>query len=93
MPGENCAIFGCSSNRRNKGISLFKLPTANDEETKLWRREMLNIITKDRVIDSNLKNQIDNDSIHICEKHFLITDMYICKYINLSVIFLFCFYD
>ena len=28
MPGENCAIVGCSTNRRHKDISLFKLPTA-----------------------------------------------------------------
>ena len=28
MPGENCAIVGCSTNRRHKDISLFELPTA-----------------------------------------------------------------
>ena len=28
MPGVNCAIVGCSTNRRHKDISLLRLPTA-----------------------------------------------------------------
>ena len=79
MPGENCAFVGCSSNRRHKEISLFKLPTAKDETTKKWRREMLNVITKDRVVDANFKKQIENDHVYVCEKHFMECDMYICK--------------
>ena len=35
MPGENCAIVGCSNNRWHKDTTLFKLPTANPtDETK-----------------------------------------------------------
>ena len=40
---------------RHKEISLFKLPTAKDETTEKWRKEMLNVITKDRVVDANFK--------------------------------------
>ena len=80
MSGENCAFAGCSSNRRHKDISLFKLPTAKDETTEEWRREMLNIITKDRVVDANFKKQVDNEHVYVCEKHFRECDMYICKY-------------
>ena len=80
MSGENCAFAGCSSNCRHKDISLFKLPTAKDETTEEWRREMLNIITKDRVVDANFKKQVENDHVYVCEKHFRECDMYICKY-------------
>ena len=80
MSGENCAFAGCSSNRRHKDITLFKLPTAKDETTEEWRREMLNIITKDRVVDANFKKQVENDHVYVCEKHFRECDMYICKY-------------
>ena len=59
MSGENCAFVGCSTNLRHKEISMFKLPTAKDK-TK-WRREMLNVITKDRVADENFKKQIEKD--------------------------------
>ena len=80
MSGENCAFAGCSSNRRHKDISLFKLPTAKNETMDEWRREMLNIITKDRVVDANFKKQVDNEHVYVCEKHFRECDMYICKY-------------
>ena len=40
---------------RHKEISLFKLPTAKDETTEKWRKEMLNVITKDKVVDANFK--------------------------------------
>ena len=79
MPGENCAFVGCSANRRHKEISLFKLPTAKDETTKKWRREMLNVKTKDRVVDANSKKQIEKDRVYVCEKHFRECDMYIYK--------------
>ena len=79
MPVENCAFVGCSSNRRHKEISLFKLPTAKDETTKKWRREMLNVKTKDRVVDANSKKQIEKDRVYVCEKHFRECDMYIYK--------------
>ena len=79
MPGENCAFVGCSSNRRHKEISLFKLPTIKDETTKKWRREMLNVITEDRVADANFKKQIEKDHVYVCEKHFSECDMYIYK--------------
>ena len=89
MPGENCAIVGCSTNRRHKDSSLFKLPTAkpNDETTMSWRKAMLNVITTDRVADSDFRRQINNDKVYICETHFLPGDLYISKsIIKLSLI-------
>ena len=79
MSGENCAIFGCPVNRRDKfkGISLFKQPGPSgvghgksDEEQKVWRDNFLSKITKDRTIDESFKKQIERGNIHVCEKHF-----------------------
>ena len=35
--GENCAILGCGSCRRTKGIGIWKLPAPKDEAHKKWR--------------------------------------------------------
>ena len=39
MPGANCAVFGCGSCRRTKGIGIWKLPVAKDEAHRKWRDE------------------------------------------------------
>ena len=70
MPGENCAIFGFSASRRNKGISFFKIPLPNNEANKKWGSELINIITKDREIDAALKSRIETRKLFICEQHF-----------------------
>ena len=73
MPGENCAIFGCSTCRRNVGMTFFKVPKESDDFKRKWASELINVITKDRVIDSKLQEKI-NDKEHkklwICERHF-----------------------
>ena len=81
MPGENCAIVGCSTNCWHKDICLFKLRMAkpNYETTMSWRKAMLNVITRDRVVDNDFRWQINNNKVYICEKHFLIDDFYTCK--------------
>ena len=57
MPGENYAIVGCSNNRWHKDTTLFKLPTANptDETNMSWRKAVLNVITRDKVVHSDLQ--------------------------------------
>ena len=42
---------------------------------------MINIITRDREIDSDLRRQINEDRLHIREKHFQPDEMYYCKFI------------
>ena len=85
MPGANYSIRGCSSSRRSKGISIFNIPKKNlkfkDAEQEKWRNDMINIITRDREIDSDLRRQIIEDRLHICEKHFQPDEMYYCKFI------------
>ena len=67
MPGGNCAFDGCSANCSHKKIRLFKLQTAKDEITRKWRREMLNVITKDRVVDAYFKKQKEKDCVCLRE--------------------------
>lgn len=70
MPGRNCAVFGCGSCRRSKGIGIFKLPIASDESNCKWREAWLSEITKTRMMDQDFRNQITNDRVYTCEKHF-----------------------
>ena len=70
MPGENCAIVGCSTSRRHKEISIFKVPKPNNEANRQWGCELINIITKDRQVDAQLKKRIDTFKLYICERHF-----------------------
>ncbi len=70
MPGTNCSIFGCNSNQKNTKIGIMKVPSGDDEYNNKWRKELKNIVTKDRVIDAGLRTQIEKCTIRICEKHF-----------------------
>ena len=45
MPGVNCAIVGCGTSRRTKGIGIFKLPAAKNDKYKRWREECLFRVT------------------------------------------------
>ena len=70
MPGANCSIFNCNTARGHSGIGIFKIPGEDDDYSTKWRNQLLNIVTKDRVIDASLKRQIENRAIRICELHF-----------------------
>ena len=71
MPGENCAIFGCPTSRRHTNISIFKVPVPNTEVNKKWGCELINIITKDKQVDAQLKNKsIETYKLFYCERHF-----------------------
>ena len=80
MPGVNCAIFGCGTSRRTKGIGIFKLPVAKNDKCKRWREELLSESTKTRVIDKAFGEKILNDTVYTCEKHFMAEDIESCKY-------------
>ena len=80
----NCCFNECGVSRRRtkSGIkySLFKIPTAVDEKSAKWRSEVLNVVTKYRVQDEDFKRQQTNDTLHICERHYLPDDLTIRKY-------------
>ena len=80
MPGVNCAVLGCGTCRRTKGVGIFKLPAPKNLEYKNWRENWLNELTKTRVVDSDFRRQISNDTVFTCEKHFKPEDIEICKY-------------
>lgn len=70
MPGANCSIYGYSTSRKNSGLAIFRVPTGNDEFSQQWREKIVNIITRDRVIDQNLRKQINAKTLHTCELHY-----------------------
>lgn len=80
MPGENCAVLGCGSCRRTKGIGIWKLPSAKNDEYNKWREDWLSEITKTRVIDKDFRELIAKDRVYTCERHFRLEDVEICKY-------------
>eukprot|EP00112_Aurelia_sp_Birch-Aquarium-sp1_P022201 Seg6169.2 transcript_id=Seg6169.2/GoldUCD/mRNA.D3Y31 product="hypothetical protein" protein_id=Seg6169.2/GoldUCD/D3Y31 len=70
-----CAFVGCCTNRNSvsetyKGISLFKVTNRKGEYYENWRKEVVNILTKFRVIDASLKHQIETNTVCICERHY-----------------------
>ena len=73
MPGENSSIYGCSASRRYTGVAFFKVPKETNGFTKKWASELINIITKDRVVDDILRkkiNDFEHKKLWICELHF-----------------------
>ena len=81
MPGANCSVFGCGTCRNQKEFSIFKLPSAKDDYHTKWRNDILHVISRDRVIDSNFKRLISSNKVYVCEKHFSEGQIYTCKYI------------
>lgn len=79
MPGRNCAVFGCGSCRRTKGIDIWKLPLAVDEHHRESREAWLGELKKTRVIDSDFRDQMRNDRVYTCEKHFAPEDVEIFR--------------
>jgi len=70
MPGANCSIFGCNTSRRMVGLGIFKIPSGDDEFNTKWRNKLLDIVTKNRVVDSAMLERINKKRIFICELHF-----------------------
>ena len=77
MSGVNCSIMGCHVSRRSKykGLSIFKVPSGDSEFETTWRNKLIAVVTRDRVIDSKLKEQINKNRIYICQQHYR-TDQY-----------------
>ena len=81
MPGSNCCIPKCTNSQtRNPGVSMFRIPTKDDDYSADWRKKILDVVTKYRVIDSNFKRQIDKRTLHICEEHYVKDKLIHCKY-------------
>ena len=77
MLGENCAIPGRSISIKDKGISIFKVPLANNEFNKKWSQDLFNFILKYRQRDKSLNERIESRKFFICEKHFTADQIYV----------------
>ena len=64
MPGVNYVVYGCRSARTFPGVSLYRTLTLEGN--------IFAVITQDRVIDNNLKSQIENRTLYAC-RLFLLT--------------------
>ena len=49
--------------KKYTGVAFFKVPKVTGDFTKKWASELINIITKDRVVDEVLRKKI-NDFKH-----------------------------
>ena len=71
-----CCVFpGCpvySGLPQYKGVSLFKLPSkAIDRD---WKKQLVDLIKKYRVVDKCLQSRIDESKVWICSLHFTESD-------------------
>ena len=62
-----------------RSIALFKLTARKSEFYQNWKKDILNVVTKCRHADSDLKRPIQNGNIYICEKHFKQEDIEITR--------------
>lgn len=85
MPGDNCSVVGCGTCRRTKGIGIWKLRAARNEEYRKWRKDWLNELTKYRVADKEFQRQIENYKVFTCEKHFHESDIETCKFQQFTI--------
>ncbi len=85
MPGANCSIYGCGTSRKHAGIGIFRIPTKVDELSTKTRDAWVRLVTRDREIDTSLRNQIEQRTIRICERHFEKDLIEICKFISFDL--------
>ena len=71
MVGSNCSIYGCSkSANKTKGLGIFQIPTNDDEYSKNRHKALVKIITEDRVVYNQLREQMLKRSLYICKLHY-----------------------
>ena len=51
MVGANYSIFGCSGSSRRSGVAIFKVPQGDNEWSSNWKESIIDVVTKDRVIN------------------------------------------
>ena len=65
IPGANCVFRQCGVARHHVGVSIFKLPTRKADVT--WKKEIIQIIEKYRVVEKDLRERLELGSAYICE--------------------------
>ena len=46
------------------------LPSGEDEFGTRWRNKLIAIITRDRAVDTDLRERINKKKLYICQRHF-----------------------
>ena len=71
MVGSNYSIHGCSNSKNKiKGLGIFRVPTNNDKYNKKWCDNLVQISTRDKVVDNQLREQIAKRSLYVHELHY-----------------------
>jgi hypothetical protein len=72
----NCAFYSCFHSRRYKDVSLFQIPEPRSSDSEFTsqrkqeaRKGWIDAILRTRQLDADLKKQIENNIIYICEIH------------------------
>lgn len=63
-----------------QGTGIFKIPSASDKSKETWRKALVHVVTRDRVVDASFRKQIVEGNVYICERHFNPEDIEIRKY-------------
>ena len=80
MIGPDCSMHSClNSGNKTKKLRIFGIPTKDDECSKKWCNALVQIMTKDMVVDNQLQEQTAKRSLHICELHYR-EDQTNCKF-------------
>ena len=87
MVGANCSIFKFPSSRRKSDVAIFKVPERDDEWSFNWRKNIISVVTKDRVIDKALRERIMKKNIFVCEKRYSEDQLIRCMYKIISSLF------
>ena len=79
----NCAFPTCTVSQTKKyaGVSLFKLPTRKSEFYTAWRKNLLDLLSKYRDMDSSFKKDVMDckRELFICERHYAEEDIEFTK--------------
>ena len=75
LGGNSCAFPQCTVSQAKKyqGISLFKLPQRECDTN--WKKDIVTVLKKFRVVDKSLKDRIEKGKVFICERHFEVSDI------------------
>ena len=73
MPGANCVLPQCRVARHHAGVGIFKLPARKTDVT--WKKDIIQIIEKYRVVDKNLRERLELGNVYVCELHYMKDDI------------------
>lgn len=76
MPGRNCCMPQCTVSQTSKhlGMKLYQITTRKDEFYSNWKKDILTVVSRYRVIDKIFKARIENGRAFICENHYAEAD-------------------